>query len=448
MSKDFLIIEDDELSRVTLVTKLSNYGSVLEAKDLKSALECAKDFNGKIAFVDLDLDSPLAGLELIAPLKKAGAYVVVLSGREDDDSVLSAYERGCNDFIAKPFSPMALSLVLQKFNIGQKSSELEKFFKENFLTMDQDLILQISKLKETLYANRPILIQGETGTGKSLLAKLIHDFFLEKKGPFVHLNVSEIPENLIESELFGHKKGAFTGATNDKLGKFKLADGGVLFLDEIGTLSKTMQNKLLRVIEEKSFYPVGSDQLESSDFRLLSATCEPLQSYITEGTFREDLYFRLSGQLITIKSLRERSLDIEKLIQHFLKAGKRRVVFEKTTKDALFSHDWPGNVRELENLIRLLQTKSEGIIKLEDLPFTAKASKAKQIVMESQPDVDLVKEVGLKAYIESIEDQVVKSIYELNEKKVRKTLDDLKISSNAFYRVMKRVDDQTKEITS
>lgn len=408
-------------------------GEVLEAPSRKDALILIKERDFDLAFVDLDLEAELAGLDIIAALKEKNIYSVVLSGREDESVIEQAYLNGCRDYLAKPFTKSSIELIFKKFASEKNKKKSLQALKEIFLTSDDSLIRELEIIDQALLSQRPILITGESGTGKTFLAKFIHEL-IDGTIPFVHLNCAEISESLIESELFGYEKGAFTGAVKTKKGMLELAHGGILFLDEIATMPLAIQKKLLKAIEEKSFYPLGSEKLVKSEFRLISATCENLQSKIEKQEFRADFFYRIEGFNVTLKSLRERQDDLNTLIQHFVKKGERRIVFDSMAKQIMKDYGWPGNVRELEKTIEVLQTRENGIVTASDLAKLLNKPSSKSLA----PDIDLeeVKRIGLKNYIESIESQILEMALRANKDKVRKTLADLKLSNNSFYRIM------------
>jgi transcriptional regulator with PAS, ATPase and Fis domain len=267
------------------------------------------------------------------------------------------------------------------------------------------------------------------------LAKFIHELSSNgSKQPFIHLNCSEISESLLESELFGHEKGAFTGAIKNKKGMLELADGGILFLDEIATMPMTLQKKLLKAIEEKAFYPVGSEALVTSRFRLISATCENLQDKILKGEFRSDLYFRIEGFNVHLKALRERTDDLADLVKSFQKKSERRFIFEPEAKEMFRTYAWPGNIRELAKVMDILQLKENGKVTTLDLKKLFAETKQVEAL-----NIDEVKEMGLNSYVEKMEMAIVSATLKKNKDKVRKTLTDLKLSNNAFYRILENL---------
>lgn len=430
-----LIVEDDLLSRMSLKARLDQEGYVLEAASRTVALSLVQSHNFDIAFVDLDLETALAGLDIISALAEKNTYTVVLSGREDDSIIEEAYLKGCKDYLSKPFKKASIELVFKKFSSSKnKNATLEKL-KEIFLTSDNSLIKELEIIDQALLGHRPILITGESGTGKTFLAKFIHQL-AGAHIPFIHLNCAELSESLLESELFGYEKGAFTGANKTKKGMLELANGGILFLDEIATMSLSMQKKLLKAIEEKSFYPLGSEKLVHSEFRLISATCEDLNNKIEKGEMRSDFFFRIEGFNVTLKPLRERRDDLSGLITHFIKKGERRIVFDSGAKKFLNEYSWPGNVRELERTIEVLQTKDRGVVTTADLLSLLNKT---TISSPSSINIEEVKKIGLKNYIENLEGEILKLVLKENEDKVRKTLADLKLSNNSYYRILENV---------
>ena len=433
---DFLVIDDDELSRLSLKISLTSIGNIFEAKNKDEALSQIKAQPFDIVFIDLDLENELDGLAIIEMARKTGAYTIVLSGREDNECIEQAYSLGCHDYLTKPFSEKAFKLIIDKFRL-LKNNDLRDFFASKFITQNEYLINHLAVLENINLSNTSIFIQGETGTGKTYLAKLIHSLSGNLNN-FIHLNCSEIPENLIESELFGYVKGAFSGAEKSNAGKLKLADGGTLFLDEIGTMPLTIQKKLLKVIEEKEFYPLGSNKKESSDFKLISASCDNINELIEEKKFRPDLYFRIEGSNIYLTPIRERPEDIELQINHFLRSSPRKVIIKDCALNSLLKYNWPGNTRELKKVISNLQHKSSGIISKKELPSKTMDPLINLTISNSNvvniKTVNEIKKHGLAKVIANFEEEIIEHFYQKNNQHVRSTLRELKISSNAFYK--------------
>jgi DNA-binding NtrC family response regulator len=436
--EQILLIEDDLLSRISLEAVLQEKAKVITAASTEEANQKLNRHEFNIAFVDLDLDRQLAGLELVKKIKEKNIYTIVLSGREEDSIVELAYKNGCDDYLVKPFTKKSLELVFKKINQQTFSKNVLKQLQDKLLTDDPELVSQLEIIGQSLLSDRPILITGETGTGKTCLAKFIHELSSEKQNtPFIHLNCSELSETLLESELFGHEKGAFTGSVKSKKGMLELANNGILFLDEIATMPMTLQKKLLKAIEEKSFYPVGSEKIVHSNFRLISATCENLQEKISNGEFRSDLYYRLEGFNVHLKPLRERAFDIEKLIKLYQQQSQRRFIFDKDAKEIFLEYSWPGNLREFSKVMDLLQLKKDGKVNKADLAkvFITNIDQS----LKAKINLDEVKKIGLSTYLQKIEMEIVAQTLKSNKDKVRKTLGDLKISNNAFYRVLENL---------
>ncbi len=457
----FLVIEDDQLTSMGLGHLLKDFGSVQFAYSFLEANEFLKNDQFDIVFIDLDLEKDLLGLELVHPFSQKGSYSVVVTARDEDEHIEKAYVRGCKDYLSKPFKKRDLEYILKKYQFSKKRDLYRRVFSENFITQDEKILAQLQKVNEMLVTSGPIFIKGPTGTGKTLMAKLLKEILYSEEAPFIHLNCSEIPQDLIESELFGYEKGAFSGADKNKKGLLELADKGVLFLDEIATMPMPLQQKLLKAIDEKKFFRLGGEKVVSSNFRIISATCENLEEMVRKKDFREDLFFRISGHTIELTPLSERKFDIDHLVKHFMKVGRRRVFIDPDVMGAFVSYEWPGNIRELKKEVEILMAKENGIVLLQDLPAHVRGNyhpcqkveiEQKEIPQEEKPSdiekesediylsqIEVVKEKGLKGLLEKIEEDMVQVFYDRNNKKVRKTLDDLKISNSLFYKVMDRL---------
>ncbi|MBL6853603.1 MAG: sigma-54-dependent Fis family transcriptional regulator [Alphaproteobacteria bacterium] len=370
MAQTILVVDDDPVQRRLLEAAITRSGMhVVTAPGGGPALDLINGPRGEqINLVLLDLVMPdMGGLEVLNKIRPAHPElpVIVLTAKGGIDSAVEAMRAGANDFLVKPASPERISISIRnQLKIGTLSGEVKQLKKrtENRLTFD-DLIAKSAEMKQVFrlgaraaQSNIPILIEGESGAGKELIARAIQGSSDRAGKPFVTVNCGAIPENLIESILFGHEKGSFTGATDKHLGKFQEADGGTLFLDEIGELRLDMQVKLLRALQEGEVDPVGSKRPVKVDVRIISATNRDLAALSRDGAFREDLFYRLNVFPIYVPSLRDRREDVEALARHFIArfAAEENKPVAGLTPDAselLEKFNWPGNVRQLENTI-------------------------------------------------------------------------------------------------
>jgi len=382
MKRRILIVDDEESIRRSLAGALTDEGyQVLTAADGVSALELVETERPHLMLLDIWMPH-IDGMEVLRRIKaeQYDVSVIMISGHGNIETAVTATKLGAYDFIEKPLS---LEKVILTIDHALKERKLEKqvtLYRQRF---DTDITIVgkspvMKRLKEEIQRAAPtdsyVLISGENGTGKELVARAVFSMSNRKDGPFVDVNCAAIPEELIESELFGYEKGAFTGASGKKIGKFDMADGGTILLDEIGDMSIMTQAKILRILQEQTFARVGGTKTIKVDVRVLAATNQNLKKKIEDGTFREDLFYRLNVIPLHVPPLRDRLEDIPLLIEHFIEefAGedKRR---KKTINDAamkmLTRYRWPGNVRELKNLIeRLIIMSPDQVITVEDLP--------------------------------------------------------------------------------
>lgn len=435
-----LVCEDDKYFRIALKEVIEKHGLITEVGSEAEALDLLASHYYDIALIDMNIDGPRSGLNILKKSKEKGIHSIILSSQTDEMIIEEAYESRCDHFLAKRHYKEHLEPYLIQYKNNFFTNNLKDFFDQKFITTDKILQEHIRKIAGMSLKDKTILITGETGVGKSLIGELLHQQNYGEDTPFIHLNCSEIPENLIESELFGHEKGAFTGALHNKKGKFELANGGTLFLDEIATMPMIMQQKLLKAIDQKSFYPLGSDKPVKSDFTLITATCEDLFEKIHAGEFRKDLFFRISGVNLEIPPLRERKEDIPKLVEFFKKQSPRRFVIKTQALEAFKFYDWPGNTRELKKKIEILSSTNKGIITVEDIHFHN--SKELQAWLTSGQQ-DFISQNGLRAFIRKIEEESIKSALERNNGKITQTIKDLGISSSAFYRIFENLEIST-----
>jgi two-component system, NtrC family, response regulator HydG len=380
-----LVVDDDETLRLTLVSSLSRAGHKVEAADDGlQAIEMVKksqDFD----FILLDVNMPnISGLKALEKIKelKPQTSVLILTAYSNVQDAVTAIKNGAYDYLEKPVETSKLIEMMQNAKNAHGLVELASLSAPSLLfdhgrkmigdsrSMNRvfEIINKLSKVDTS------VLIRGESGTGKELVARALHFNSQRKKGPFVAVNCAAIPENLIESELFGHEKGAFTGADKKKIGKFQFASGGTLFLDEIGDITQQMQVKLLRVLQEKQFTSVGSNHEVAAKVRIIAATNRHLEDMIKDGSFRSDLFYRLNVLPITLPPLRDRAVDIPELA-NFMVIKFNQVHGREITKidpqavKILTTYAWPGNIRELENVIEHAFIVGSGnTITAEDLP--------------------------------------------------------------------------------
>lgn len=371
MSITILIVDDEPVQRRLLENAVGKMGyRTLLAENGEQALEMLKGATGaSIRLVILDLVMPETdGMAVLASMREAqiDRPVIVQTAQGGIDTVVSAIRAGAVDFCAKPVSPERLKVSIQNaLKLGAMEDAVSKIRKSSTGTFTfADMIAESPVMQKVVQlgqkaaaSNIPILIEGESGVGKEVIAKAIQGESERRGKPFVTVNCGALPENLVESILFGHEKGAFTGAISSHVGKFKEADGGTLFLDEVGELSADIQVKLLRAIQEGEVDPVGAKRPVKTDFRLISATNRDMIEQVNQGLFREDLYYRLNVFPILVPGLRARKSDIAALVRHFtaricLEEGRRNISgIRSDALSMLESYDWPGNIRQLENAI-------------------------------------------------------------------------------------------------
>jgi two-component system, NtrC family, nitrogen regulation response regulator NtrX len=386
-----LVVDDEEGVRSSLAGILKDEGYVVEvAESGERCLEMMARTDYQAIFLDVWLPGR-DGLDVLTEItgRASPPSVVMISGHGTIETAVRAAKIGAYDFIEKPLSLEKVTLTLRNALRQRRLEEKNRILKEA-LSRDDDLVGDspaIRKLREEIALAAPtngrVLILGENGTGKELVARSIHSRSLRKDEPFIEINCAAIPEELIESELFGHVRGAFTGALENKRGRFELADGGSILLDEIGDMSLRTQAKVLRVLQEQTFEPVGGSASRQVDVRVIAATNQDLEQAIAHGRFREDLYFRLNVIPLKVPPLRDRREDVPALARHFLRQfaaeyGRRRELSEEAMA-ALTRYDWPGNVRELRNILeRMVIMTPDERIRLSDLPAAVRGDRGRE----------------------------------------------------------------------
>jgi len=416
MDKAKILVVDDEESMckfMQIMLKKEGY-CVSTSQDAPTALERIKSENYDLVIADLMMPE-MSGLELLSQAKSANPDLdfIVMTAFASVDSAIEALKKGAFDYITKPFKvdeiKIAVRKSLEQKEIVHENVQLKKELKTRFdfdcFIGNSPEIVKLKKMAEKIsISDSTVLIQGESGTGKELIARAIHYHSPRSNKPFITINCAALPENLLESELFGHVKGSFTGAIKDKEGLFKVADGGTFFLDEVGMTSSAIQAKLLRALEEKEINPVGSTAPIKVDVRLIAATNADLEQEVKLGNFRADLYYRLHVIPLRIPPLRERKDDIKLLSSYFIREYCRKMQTEEKdiTEEAmkrLLSCKWLGNVRELENALEHAVLLSKGSqITVEDLPQDIKEGREIDLVTETQPTTPMLETIE-KAYI-------------------------------------------------
>src|SRR5262247_2634454 len=383
MSSRILIVDDEPLNLDLLDQELTELGHVTErATDGSEALSKLDTANPDLVLLDYQMPG-MNGIEVLREIRKRDQNlpVIIITAYGTIERAVEAVKAGANDFITKPFDPEHLALVVKKaLEQAQLRSEVEFFAQElrgryRFVAGKNALMGQtVEEAKKAAASKSTVVLLGESGTGKEIFARAIHDWSARRLKPFVAINCVGLTKELLESELFGHEKGAFTGAHQLKRGKMELADGGTVFLDEIGDISAELQTKLLRFLQEREFERVGGNRTITVDVRVIAATNRDLTSVVKEGHFRADLYYRLNVIPIALPPLRQRKEDIGVLAQFFLRrfALETKKDFTGITaqaEESLRAYEWPGNVRELGNVVERAVVLGEGPeITLDDLP--------------------------------------------------------------------------------
>ena len=447
-----LIVEDNETMRtgIALVVERMGHEPVPVASG-PEGLGRMREEAFDLVITDYRM-AEMDGLAVLDAVKQdhPDTDVILITAYGTVEIAVAAMKNGAVDFVSKPFSPDELRLKLAKvLEFRETRQAREKLTDENRYLREEiegrfnfgEMVGQSAQMKEVFStiqkvaaSESSVLIYGESGTGKELVARAIHGQSPRREGPFVKVNCGALPRELVESELFGHEKGAFTGAVRQRKGKFELAEGGTIFLDEIGDLPTEAQVNLLRVLQEKAFDRVGGEKTLTADVRVVAATNRPLKEMVSEGNFREDLFYRLEVIPILLSPLRERKEDIPDLVAHFVekKCKEMNRPINRITPEAmkaLSNYGWPGNVRELENVIERTIVLSDGEeIDLNDLP----------LMMDADPDRDSHRdlsggEIGLNRTLDDLEKQLIKQAIEKCGGVKARAAQTLGIKTSALY---------------
>lgn len=449
-----LIIDDEKIVSTALVAILKTRNFECEtASNGEEGLEKIKKENYDIILCDLQMP----GLDGLGFLQKSKTLhlttpIIMMSAYATSEVAIKAIKLGASDYISKPFDADEIIFTIEKVierqklleeNIYLKKEIADKYSFDKIISKSKKIDEIFEVIKKISNYKSSVMLLGESGTGKELVARAIHFNSNRKDKKFVAINCGAIPDNLLESELFGHKAGAFTDAVSDKKGLFEEADGGTLFLDEIAEMPVHLQVKLLRVLQESQIRPVGGNETLDIDVRIISATLKDLESLVSQAKFRDDLYYRLNVVTIHIPPLRERIADIKMLVEHFIQKNQKKlgIKISSISHDALKlleAYNWPGNIRELENYIEraMILCKSEKI-EVSDLPSTVKnhnsQSNSKQDTKDiKQEDFKLLDDFNLKNYVKKHEAELIKAALKKSDGNKTKAAKLLEITTRAL----------------
>jgi two-component system, NtrC family, nitrogen regulation response regulator NtrX len=453
MSYKLLCIDDDPKFLLGIKAVLKKKYTVVTALDWQTGEKELKAENFDIVFLDIGLANQ-DGIEILKKIKKSypSSQVLMLTGERDPETIVNAMRFGAADYLCKPLSATEMAVVVEKHlknkdicdrydalieNMSQETSSERSFIGKS--ACFAEIMERADKL---VGYDANVLIQGESGTGKELLARHIHQLENDSSRPFITVNCAAIPENLVESELFGHEQGSFTGAIKRKIGKFELASDGDIFLDEINSLKPELQAKLLRILQEKEFYRVGGNQPIKANFRVIAASNANLHELVQSGSFRQDLLYRLHVVALTMPPLRERFEDLPILLEHFMKKhskfGTQKTV-SKLVVDAFKSYNWPGNIRELENLIQsLIIMSQENEITVQDLPEWLKKDETIVEKYDTMPELryDSIAD-SLKDFLGKVEREYMSYVIKNKNGNISEAARSLGVSRSKVYYTLK-----------
>jgi two-component system, NtrC family, response regulator len=445
MNSKLLIVDDDEEIRTQMKWALAKDYEILSVDNRAAAVETFRSARPAVVLLDLGLppqpgnpEEGLAALPELLALDRL-AKIIIVSGQGEKEIALRAVGAGAYDFLCKPVEMDELKFLLKRcFHVAQLEREYREMQRllqgdafEGMLGTSPPMQAVFASIRKVATTDAPVLVIGESGTGKEMVAQAIHQRSRRKNGPFVPINCSAIPETLLESELFGHEKGAFTGAHVQRKGRIETAEGGTLFLDEIGEIPLPLQVKLLRFLQEQRIARVGGREEIQIDTRVITATNADLKKAMTAGTFREDLFYRLAVVQISMPPLRERENDIPLLAQAFLhrfaaQVPKEGLIFDKEAVRALNNHTWPGNVRELENSVRRAVIMAEGkYLTLQDLALNVTAGGSIST---------------LKSARETVEREMIQRALRKHSGKIAAAASELGVSRPTLYELMEKLD--------
>ena len=445
MKPRLLVVDDDEEIRTQMKWALGSDYEVVFAEDRGTALQRFKESRPVVTLLDLGLpphvNSSEEGFSTLSEILTVDsqAKIIVISGQGEKKNAIQAVGAGAYDFLCKPVDADELKLILRRCiyvaNLETEYREMQRGLRpnafENMLGTSSQMQGVFAFIRKVAATSAPVLLLGESGTGKEMAALAIHRQSTRKDGPFIAINCNAIPENLLESELFGHEKGAFTGAHMQRKGLMESAGGGTLFLDEIGELPPAIQVKLLRFLQEQRFQRVGGRQEIQIDTRVIAATNVDLKEAVAKGKFREDLYFRLAVVVIKLPALRSRAEDVELLAREFLQqfavqSEKPTLVFAADAIRAIRQHGWPGNVRELQNRIKRAVIMTEG-------------KRVTAMDLELGDGSELVRGSTLKEVRENAERELIEQTLKKHSGKISSAAVELGVSRPTLYELMDKL---------
>ena len=450
-----LVVDDEPIVCESCKRILDEEGYEVDvALSGQEAFEKMKRDTYDVVLTDLKMPG-IDGMEVLRTLRKdyPETMVIMITGFSTVETAVEAMKLGAFDYIPKPFTPDEVSIVVKKAierksllleNIYLRSELQEKYGFHNIVGKSKKMQEVYRTIVKVAPTDRTVMIYGQTGTGKELVARAIHYNSPRKDKPFVPVDCAVLAENLLESELFGHIRGSFTGAVTTKPGLFEVAEGGTVFLDEIGNISLSIQAKLLRVLQEREFTPVGGTTPKKVDIRIIAATNKDLEKMIKEETFREDLYYRLNIVPITLPGLKERQEDIPMLAMHFLnkyaeEMGKSIKGFTPAAMEKLVRYAWPGNVRELENIIERTIVMSEGeMVQPEHLPLPSEKADAEIEVPETSEELKEIKKQLREKAVEDVEKAFILRALERNHWNVTRAAEEVGMLRPNFQAMMRK----------
>jgi DNA-binding NtrC family response regulator len=457
MSARILIVDDEEIVIKSCLRILAGDEFQVESvQDGREALKKIEENPYDVVILDIMMPT-IDGLEVLRRVKEThpNVDVIMITGLSQVDTAVQAMKLGAFDYISKPFEPDELKLVvfralerrrLLQENFTLRSEVSSKYRFENIIGLSPQMQAVYRLIAQCAPTSSTVLITGESGTGKELIARAIHYNSLRKDKPFVAVDCNALSENLLESELFGHVKGAFTSAVVNKKGMFEVAGSGTLFLDEIGNISMSIQAKLLRVLQEREFRAVGDTRTQTANFRLVTATNKDLKAMVAAGTFRDDLYYRVNIFPVHAPALRERKGDIPALAYHFLKVfgaelGKKITDISEGALSTLTNYGWPGNVRELENVVyRAAILTGDSVVRQAHLVniVDSSQSSADLTVPRTGDELKRVKKAAREKSVEDIEKQFVLEALKRNDWNVTKSAEETGMQRPNFQALMKK----------